>query len=135
MNTIMDIAAGPIPTTTAGRRVRRKIMLLKLNASKIALYAMLLCCSSGVYAETALSLTSPEQAQIWRSLGKEATRSLEPAGLYVGEMIPDTMHLLPFARKLRKRVPAIRSYSYTLLHGQVLIIDPQTKRIVSIISK
>ena len=110
-------------------------MSLELNASKIALCAILLCCSSRVYAQTAISLTSPEQAQIWRSLGKQATRASEPAGLHVGEMVPDTMRLLPFARKLRKRVPAISSYSYTLLHGQVLIIDPQAKKIISIISK
>jgi hypothetical protein len=110
-------------------------MSLKLNASKIALCTILLCFSAGVYAETALSLTSPEQARIWRSLGKEATKTSVPAGLHVGEVIPDTMRLLPFARKLRKRIPAIRSYSYALLQGQVLIIDPQAKKIVSIVSK
>jgi hypothetical protein len=107
----------------------------KLNASKIALCTILLCCSAGVYAETTLSLTSPEQAQIWLSLGKKATRTSVPAGLHVGEVIPDTMRLLPFAHKLRKRIPAIRSYSYALLQGQVLIIDPRAKKIVSIVSK
>jgi hypothetical protein len=110
-------------------------MSLKLNASKIALCAILLCCSSRVYAQTAISLTSPEQAEIWRSLGKQATRTSVPAGLHVGEVVPDTMRLLPFARELRKRVPAIGSYSYGLLQGQVLIIDPQAKKIVSIVSK
>jgi hypothetical protein len=110
-------------------------MSLELNASKIALCAILLCCSSRVYAQTAISLTSPEQAEIWRSLGKQATRTSVPAGLHVGEVVPDTMRLLPFARKLRKRVPAIGSYSYGLLQGQVLIIDPQAKKIVSIVSK
>jgi len=58
-----------------------------------------------------------------------------PAGLRVGEVVPDTMRLLPFARKLRNRVPAIGSYSYGLLQGQVLIIDPRAKKIVSIVSK
>jgi hypothetical protein len=110
-------------------------MSLKLNASKLALCTILLCCSSRVYAQIAISLTSPEQAEIWRSLGKQATRTSVPAGLHVGEVVPDTMRLLPFARKLRKRVPAIGSYSYGLLQGQVLIIDPQAKKIVSIVSK
>jgi hypothetical protein len=107
-------------------------MSLKLNASKIALCALLLCCSSSVYA---ISLTSSEQAEIWRDLGKQATRTSVPAGLHVGEVVPDTMRLLPFGRRLCKRVPAIRSYSYTLLQGQVLIIDPREKTIVSIVSK
>jgi hypothetical protein len=110
-------------------------MSLKLNASKIALCALLLCCSSSVYAQTAISLTSSEQAEIWRDLGKQATRTSVPAGLHVGEVVPDTMRLLPFGRRLCKRVLAIRSYSYTLLQGQVLIIDPREKTIVSIGSK
>ena len=105
----------------------------KLNGSKIALCAVLLCCPSAAYTETALSLTSTEQTEIWRSLGSQATETSLPTGLRVGEVVPDTMRL--FARKLRKSVPAIKSYFYTLLHGQVLIIDPQAKEIVSIISK
>ena len=110
-------------------------MSLNLKISKIALFAILLCCSSSVYAQATISLTSSEQAEIWQSLGKEATSASEPAGLHVGETVPDTMHLIRFARKLRKRVPAIRSYSYTLSHGQVLIINSRTKKIVSIVSK
>ena len=43
------------------------------------------------------------------------------------------MHLLPFARDLRKKLPMIRSYLYALLRGQVLIIDPRTRKIVSIV--
>ncbi len=110
-------------------------MSLKLNASTIALCTILLCCSTSVYAQTELSLTSRQRSEIWRSLGKEATRTSVPAGLHVGETVPDTMRLLPFVHKLRKRVPAIRSYSYALLQGEVLIIDRQTKKIISIVSK
>jgi hypothetical protein len=43
------------------------------------------------------------------------------------------MHLLSFSRSLRKKIPAIKSYLYTLLHGQVLIVDPSTKKIVAIV--
>lgn len=110
-------------------------MPLKLNASTIVLCAVLLCCSSRVYAQTELSLTSPQRGEIWRSLGNQATRTSVPAGLHVGEAVPDTMRLLPFSGKLRKRIPAIKPYAYTLLQGQVLIIDRQTKKIVSIVSK
>lgn len=110
-------------------------MSLKLNGSKIALCAVLSWCPSAAYTETALSLTSTEQTEIWRSLGSQATKTSVPTGLRVGEVVPDTMRLHPFARKLRKSVPAIKSYFYTLLHGQVLIIDPQAKEIVSIISE
>jgi hypothetical protein len=82
-----------------------------------------------------LSLTSTQRAQIWRNLNKEATNASEPAGLNVGDIAPDTMHLLSFARALRKRIPAIRPYRYTLVHGQVLVIDPGTKKIVAIVGE
>lgn len=82
-----------------------------------------------------LSLTSAQRAEIWRSLSKQAMKTLVPAGLNVGEVVPSTMHLLSFARDLRKTIPAIRPYLYALLQGQVLIIDPKTRRIVSIVSE
>ncbi len=110
-------------------------MLLKLNAPAMALVAVLFCCCSSAYAQTAADLTSADRAAIWRSLGKRATRASEPAGLHVGEAIPDTMHVLGFARGLRKQVPAIRRYSYALQHGQVLIVDRRAKKIVSIVSE
>jgi uncharacterized protein DUF1236 len=110
-------------------------MLLKLNASAIVLGAFLLCCASSGHAQTTINLTSSQQAEIWRDLGKRATRTQEPAGLHVGEAVPDTMHVLSFARHVRKKIPALRPYSYVLLHGQVLIIDPRRRTIVSIVSK
>jgi len=82
-----------------------------------------------------LSLSSAHRAAIWRSLGKDAMKTQIPAGLNVGEAVPATMHLLPFDRRLRKTIPSIRRYSYALLQGQVLIIDPGTKKIVAIVGQ
>jgi hypothetical protein len=58
-----------------------------------------------------------------------------PAGLHVGDAVPDTMRLLPFGRHLGNKVRAIKAYSYALLQGQVLIIDARTRKIVAIVSK
>jgi hypothetical protein len=80
-----------------------------------------------------LSLTQAQQSEIWRTLGKSARRTQEPAGLNVGEAVPATMNVLPFSRHLRQKIQAIGSYRYALLHGQVLIVDPATKQIISII--
>jgi hypothetical protein len=109
-------------------------MLRKLNAAKIVFCATLLL-SSVAYAQSASDLTSSERAEIWRSLGGNAMRTSIPAGLHVGEQVPDTMRLLPFDRRLRNQVPAIKSCSYALLQGQVLIIDRRTRVIVSIVSE
>ena len=91
--------------------------------------------SSAAFAETTKTLSSSNQAEIWRSLGKEATRTSVPAGLRVGEKVPNTMRVLSFTHRIRERIPAFKSYSYALLQGQVLIIDPRTRKIVTIIAK
>jgi hypothetical protein len=90
--------------------------------------------SAAAAAQRTLSLTSAEQAEIWRHLSKLAGKTSIPAGLHVGEVIPDTMHSRSFAREVRKKVPAIRSYSYALTHDHVLIIDPRSKKIVFIVA-
>jgi hypothetical protein len=110
------------------------VMRNKLNPLTIVLCTVLLW-SSAVYAQPGLHLTSPDRAVIWQSLGKDAISTSVPAGLHVGQAVPDTMRLLPFARHLRKKIPAIGSYSYALLQGQVLIVDRRARTIVSIVSE
>ncbi len=91
--------------------------------------------SSALHAQPTIHLTGPGRAAIWRSLGKDATDTSVPAGLHVGDAVPDTMRLLRFGHHLGNKVPAIRAYSYALLQGQVLIIDARTRKIVAIVSK
>jgi hypothetical protein len=80
-----------------------------------------------------LSLSSRDQVQIWRHLRQLATRTSIPAGLHVGEVVPDTMDSRAFARDVRRKVPVLRSYSYALTHNQVLIVDRRSKKIVAVV--
>jgi Protein of unknown function (DUF1236) len=105
-----------------------------LNKLSVALCTTLLCCSAA-YAQTAVRLSSASRAAIWRSLGKDATDTSVAAGLRVGEAVPAPMRLLRFNRHVRKRVPTTRFYSYALVQGQVLIVDPRNRKIVAVISK
>jgi hypothetical protein len=82
-----------------------------------------------------LSLTPGQQADIWHRLGKQAEKTSVPAGLHVGEVVPDTMNLRSFARDIRKKIPAISSYHYVLLHNQILIISPRSKKIVFVVAE
>jgi hypothetical protein len=107
-------------------------MLRILNAAKIVFCAALLF-SSVAYAQTPIDLTSSDRAEIWRVLGKDAMATSIPAGLHVGEQVPDTMRVLSFSRHLRKNVPAVGHYAYALLQGEVLIVDRRARRIVSIV--
>jgi hypothetical protein len=122
------------------------MMLSKLTAAngvsvgrKSIAASLLLCAaltwSCGAIAQSAIHLTSAGRAAIWKSLGKDATDTQLAAGLKVGEKIPDPMNVLPFTARVRKKVPAIKPYSYALVNGQVLIVDAQTRKIVAIVSK
>jgi hypothetical protein len=102
--------------------------------TRIALYTTLLW-SVTAYAQSALHLSASASAAIWRSLGKDAMDTSISRGLRIGETVPDDMRLLSFNQRVRNRVPAIRAYSYSLLHGQILIVDPGAKTIVAIVSK
>jgi Protein of unknown function (DUF1236) len=106
----------------------------KRTAASIALCAALIW-SSSASAQSGVDLNPAGRAEIWRSLGKHATDTQVAAGLQVGQTVPDPMRVLPFSKDLRKKVPAIKSYSYALVNGQVLIVDAQTRKIVAIVSK
>jgi hypothetical protein len=82
-----------------------------------------------------VALTLEERSEIWRALGQYATKTSIPAGLHIGEMLPSTSHVLSFSDGLRKKVPTILRFSYTLLHDQVLIVDPQSKVVVSTVAR
>jgi hypothetical protein len=114
---------------------RRAFMTLLAGAGAAWLGAPYALPPARAAARLPLSLTPAHRAEIWRHLSRDAMRASEPAGLKVGEAVPQTMHLLSFARRLRRRIPAIRPYFYTLLHGQVLIVDPASKKIVAIVEE
>jgi hypothetical protein len=80
-------------------------------------------------------LSSAERLEIWRQLGVRATGASIPAGLRVGQMVPSTTQLLSFSADLREKVPTILRFDYALAHDQVLIVDPQSKAIVSIVAE
>jgi len=110
-----------------------------IGANKLAAAGIMLCAalmwSSSAGAQSGVDLNAAGRDAIWRILGKNATDTQVAAGLQVGEKVPDPMRVLPFDRHLRKTVPAIRSYSYALVNGQVLIVDARTRKIVAIVSK
>jgi len=115
---------------------RRKFILLLGGAAAAALPLAALAQEPAAKVKRhTLSLTSTQRADIWRSLHKRANDAQIPAGLNVGEIVPDTMHLLLFGHSLRRKVPGLRSYRFGLVHGQVLIVNTKTKKIIAIVSK
>ena len=103
---------------------------------KLKLFALCAALAWPVAAlAQAVELPAAGRAAIWRSLGKDATDTQVAAGLEVGQTVPAPMRVLTFSRHLRKRVRAIRHYSYALVNGQVLIVEARTRKVVAIVSK
>jgi hypothetical protein len=80
-----------------------------------------------------VSLSPAERVEIWRQLGEQAAGPRYRRA--VGQMVPSTTQLLSFSTDLREKVPAILRFDYALAHDQVLIVDPESKAIVSILAK
>ena len=84
----------------------------------------------------ALNLTAAQRAEIWQQLGKQQA-SNAPPGFQptVGATVPPTMQLKTLPSNVSSQVPQIQSYNYAMLQSQLLIVDPATKKIVSIITE
>jgi hypothetical protein len=113
--------------------MRRREFIVGLIGAMTAWPSIARAQSSGGEKKQPLPLSGAQQSEIWRALGTQARKTQEPAGLNVGEAVPDTMNVLRFSRRLRQKIQTIGPYRYALLHGQVLIVDPKTKQIISII--
>lgn len=118
-----------------GEHMRRSTLIIWLIGAVTVWPLIALAQSPGNGEKRHLSLSHAQRSVIWRALKKEADKAQEPAGLNVGEVVPDTMNVLAFGRNLRKKIRPIRAYRYVLLHDQVLIVDPRTKKIIAIVGR
>jgi hypothetical protein len=115
--------------------VTLRSMAFRSKIAAVAIGLMILSTFCIAEARADLFLNFAERDAVWKKLGKRATRTSIPAGLHVGEPISPTMHVFSFTRDLLRSAPPLRSYSYTLLQGEVLIVDSKTKKIVAIVSE
>jgi hypothetical protein len=77
---------------------------------------------------------TPEQRQTaYRTIVRE--RAVPPAKTNVeysvGARIPDGTHLYPVPQEAAAAMPAIGSYKYLRVNGEVLLVDPATSHVVA----
>jgi len=83
-----------------------------------------------------LKLSAAQKAQIWQEFGGQATNAQAPARtLKVGETLPNTMNAQSMPGKVASEVPAVKSYQYAMVNGQVLIVNPSTHKIAAIVTE
>ena len=84
----------------------------------------------------ALDLSTAQRAEIWKQLGNQQATNAPPGfEPKVGATVPASMQLRSLPNSVSSEVPQVQSYNYAMVHSQLLIVDPATNRIVSIITE
>jgi hypothetical protein len=86
--------------------------------------------------QRALDLSTAQRAEIWKHLGNQQATNAPPGFQpKVGATVPASMQLRSLPNSVSSEVPQVQSYNYAMVHSQLLIVDPATNRIVSIITE
>ncbi|MBB4040990.1 hypothetical protein GGR34_002649 [Microvirga flocculans] len=51
----------------------------------------------------------------------------------VGATVPDTVELQSVPETIVSEVPAVKGYRYFVYNGEVVLVDPQTRKVVTIV--
>ena len=79
-----------------------------------------------------LTLTNSQREAIWQMLANQPNATGK--SLNIGQVVPSSVSLQPFATSVSDQVPAVKSYDYTMLNNQLLIVDPASKKVVAIVA-
>ena len=84
-------------------------------------------------AKDSLSLTRSQQRTAWRDISSQKA----PGGFTasVGATIPNDLSLKPVPAKVATRISSLKPYDYALLHGKLLIVNPNDKKVVDVINR
>jgi hypothetical protein len=88
-------------------------------------------------AKDNLTLTRSQQRAAWKDLGKQASNQTAPSSFTasVGATIPGDITIQAVPAKVAARVSALKPYDYARLHNKLLIVNPNDKKVVDVISR
>ena len=89
--------------------------------------------SRTVVTTEALALTPVQRQTVYRTIVRERAVAPPQATVEyrVGARIPANAQLYTVPQELAVEVPAVRSYKYMVVNGQVLLVDPATSQVVA----
>jgi hypothetical protein len=98
--------------------------------------------SNGMQAERehgqqdVLQLTTAQRSDIWKRLGNQPAANA-PSGFQpkVGAIVPPSVQLSSLPSSVSSQMPQLQPYNYAMVQSQLLIVDPASKKIVSIITE
>ena len=82
-----------------------------------------------------LSLTRSQQRTAWRDIRKQISSRPTPSNFSasVGATIPSDISIQPVPAKVASRVSSLKPYDYALLPDELLIVNPNDKKVVNVI--
>ena len=84
------------------------------------------------------NLTTAQKKEIWQTLNSEGTRtSSSPTNFkpQVGSIIPSAIAIQPLPNDATTKAPALSGYEYAMVQNEVLIVSPNSRKIVDIIKQ
>lgn len=85
-----------------------------------------------------LELTPAQRQLIYASISKQThqpTASPDAFQAQIGRVVPESIQLAALPETIIEVVPQIRGHAYAFIAGQVLIVEPQARRIVEIVAQ
>lgn len=88
--------------------------------------------SRSVVTTEPLQLTPVQRQTVYRTIVRERVAAPQATVEYrVGTRIPASAQLYTVPQQVAVEVPAVRSYKYMVVNGQVLLVDPATSEVVA----
>jgi uncharacterized protein DUF1236 len=118
---------------------------MRTSFKSMALTAALLAAASA-HAQTpaldsgnapALDLSVQQKQTIYQSITSTQKNDAAPTGFRaaVGAAVPDSIELKPMPATLAMLIPATKGMEVGMVEKQVVLVDPQSKRIVAVVTQ
>lgn len=91
--------------------------------------------SMSTMAKDNLSLTRSQQRTAWKDISHQASSQTAPSNFTasVGATVPGDISIQSVPAKVASRVSSLKPYDYALLRNELLIVNPNDKKIVDVI--
>jgi hypothetical protein len=126
-------------------RTKHDMITVRASVTATALFIAISAASAAGSAPLALSeiyLTRIQQREIYFDLNTRGSSELAPPGFMakVGEAVPSKINLAPLPASTINLVSVVKNYDYVILYyfamvtNEVLLVDPDSRKIVAVIT-
>jgi hypothetical protein len=137
-NTVSNLPPSQMPNPTPSQSAKMRDEGVRESAGNQTIPARPNDMASDMKAraQPTLDLSAAQRAEIWKRLGNQQATNTPPGFQpKVGATVPASLQLRSLPNSVSSEVPQVQSYNYAMVQSQLLIVDPATNRIVSIITE